>query len=82
MVIGIFFWKNNTDPDNDESSIPLISRDKICRPKCKGGLGIRKAQDINAVLLAKLGLKVLANPDHFLLKLFLQNTLRKIIFLK
>lgn len=50
-----FFWKNNIDFDNGQASIHQISWEKICSPECEMGLGIRKIQNINAALLAKLG---------------------------
>lgn len=37
----------------------MIAWDKIYRPKCEGGLGIKKINDVNTTLLAKLGQKVL-----------------------
>lgn len=57
-----FFLKNNRESDNGHSSIPLISWRKVCRRKCEGGLGIRKIQDVNENLLAKLGRKVISDP--------------------
>lgn len=44
-----FFWKNNLDPDTRVSPIPLISWDRICRPKRAKSLGVRKTQDVNAI---------------------------------
>lgn len=40
------------------------SYDKINRPKCEGGRGIRRTQNINAVLLVKFGWKIITKPDH------------------
>lgn len=59
-----FFWHNNIEYNNIHSTIPLISWDKICRPKCECGLGIRRTQDVNAALLAKLGWKIIKDPDN------------------
>lgn len=42
------------EANNTYGTIPLISRDKIYKPKCEGGSSIRKNQDDNAALLAKL----------------------------
>lgn len=53
-VNRVFFWQNNMDSNDRLGAIPLVSWDKICRPKCEGGLGIRKYQDVNAANLAKL----------------------------
>lgn len=38
--------------------------DRVCRPKCKGGVGIRKFQNVNAANLAKLGWEVLSRPKN------------------
>lgn len=59
-----FVWQNNMDPDSNHGSLNLVSWDKICGPRCEGGLGIRKYQDINAANLAKLGWKVLTTPEN------------------
>jgi hypothetical protein len=32
---------------------PLVAWDKVCLPKCNGGLGIRKLSHVNKALLAK-----------------------------
>lgn len=40
----------------------------MCRPKRERGLGILRTQDVDAALLAKLGLKVLTDPDNVWLK--------------
>lgn len=76
-----FFWKNNLDSDNWESSIPLISWDKICRLKCEGGLGIQKVQDTNASLLAKLGRKVITEPNNIWVQVVSAKYLSKVNFL-
>jgi len=38
-----FLWKKS----NTEKGLHLIAWDKICMPKVKGGLGLRKAKAIN-----------------------------------
>ena len=43
-----FFW--NKGPNYH----PLISWDKICKPKALGGTGIRKAENMNKALQMKL----------------------------
>lgn len=49
---------------NTHGTIPLISWDKICRPKCESRLGIRRTQDVNAAFIAKLGWKIITGPDN------------------
>jgi len=56
-----FFWKNS----NSDKGMPLIVWDKICRPKQLGGLGIRKSAAVNTTFLAKLGWKILTQPENF-----------------
>lgn len=51
------------EPDSCQGPVPVISWDKICRPTCEGGLGIRKIQDVNVALLTKLGSKVISDPE-------------------
>lgn len=43
--------------------------DKTCRPKCEGGLGIRRTEDINATYLAKRGWKVPIKPNNLWFKI-------------
>lgn len=38
-------------------------------PKCDGGLGIRKTEEVNAAFLAKQGRKILTLPDNIWVKL-------------
>lgn len=52
------------ESNSTQSSISLISWDKVYRLNCEGGLGIRKMQDLNAALLTKLGWKVFTELDN------------------
>jgi len=45
-----FFWKKS-DVNN---GLPMVSWDKICRPKKAGGLGLRKMEAVNSAFLSKL----------------------------
>jgi len=45
-----FFWQNY----DDCKGLPLISWDKICRPKKAGVLGLRKMEPVNSAFLSKL----------------------------
>lgn len=60
-----FFWNNSQESDQTQSKIPLIAWDKICHPKCKGGLGIRRIKDVHTATSGKLGWKILTNPAMF-----------------
>lgn len=62
-----FFWNNNTDKNgkSSHSSIQTIASDKICRPKCKGAIGIRNTEDVNAAFLAKHNWIILLNQTIF-----------------
>lgn len=61
-------------------SFPVISWDKICRPKCEGDLDIRKVQDVSAALLAKLGWKVIKDPHNVWTKVVSEKYLSKLDF--
>lgn len=54
-----FFWNNNCENiGTNKHKLHTIGWDKICRPKCKGGLGIRCTEDMNVAFLAKQCWKV------------------------
>jgi len=55
-----FFWKKSTSL----RGLPMVSWDKICRPKKSGGLGLRKMEAINSTFLSKLTWKLF--HDHSL----------------
>ncbi|CAN1162607.1 Putative ribonuclease H protein At1g65750 [Linum perenne] len=44
-----------------KSKIHLLAWDHICRPKDQGGLGLRKARELNQAYLIKLGWEI---PNH------------------
>jgi len=56
-----FFWKKS----NLDKGMPLIAWDKISRPKQLVGLGIQKSTAVNTAFLAKLGWKILTQPENF-----------------
>lgn len=37
-----FFWKDNYENNNTHKTVQSLAWNKICRPKCKCGLGIIK----------------------------------------
>lgn len=45
-----FFWTNNLNYAQNISGTSSVAWNKICRPKCEGGLDIRKTQDFNAAM--------------------------------
>ena len=42
--------------------IHLITWDKVCKPKQEGGLGFRKAKEINLACMTKLAWEMVNNP--------------------
>lgn len=44
-----FLWNGSTDG----KKYHLVAWEKVCRPKSKGGLGIRNLKDINFALMGK-----------------------------
>ncbi|CAN1786346.1 Putative ribonuclease H protein At1g65750 [Linum perenne] len=54
-----FVWGGS----NDQRKIHLVSWDIICRPKSQGGLGLRKARELNEAYTMKLGWQLLKHPD-------------------
>jgi len=54
-----FFWKRS----NAEKGLKLIAWDKVCMPKVKGGLGLRKTEAINKAFQCKLAWKILTDED-------------------
>ena len=68
-----FFWnKNDTD-----KGLLLVAWDRACRPKDRGGLGLRKTVAINIAFQCKLAWKVLTNNGSMWVRLmhtkYLQN---------
>ncbi|PON76413.1 hypothetical protein PanWU01x14_034670 [Parasponia andersonii] len=51
-LIRRFWWTGSLEKNR---YLALIAWDKICQPKLRGGLGIRRFKDINEALMAKLG---------------------------
>lgn len=49
-----FFWKDNCDHSDDNHGLHTFAWDKICRPKCEGGLDIRRTKYVNAASSARL----------------------------
>ena len=50
-VVRDFVWGSS----EGDRKMHLVNWDDICKPKCLGGLGLRKAEDNNKIFLMKLG---------------------------
>ncbi|KAL5815317.1 hypothetical protein ACOSQ3_026106 [Xanthoceras sorbifolium] len=50
-----FLWGSK----EHKSIVHLVKWDRVCLPKCKGGLGIKKMKDMNQALLAKAGWRIM-----------------------
>lgn len=59
-LIQKFWW----GPGNSNRFLALKALRDICKPKDKGGLGLRRFTDINSAPLAKLGWKVATGEDN------------------
>lgn len=57
-----FWWELK---DKDSRFIAWNAWDKLCRPKRQGGLGFKKAKDVNSALLAKLAWMVVSGKQSF-----------------
>ena len=55
-----FLWNK----DENSSSPNLIGLDKVCQPKCYGGLGLRKASVNNIALQLKLLWRIIKDPNN------------------
>lgn len=54
-----FFWGD----DSGKRKMHTVAWENICLPKEQGGLGLRRLRDMNMALLAKLGWRLLTEPD-------------------
>ncbi|WCJ35671.1 DNAse I-like superfamily protein [Euphorbia peplus] len=59
MVSRKFLWGATTEVRR----ISLVNWDTVCRSRNSGGLGIRKTKEFNTALVAKLGWRILTEPD-------------------
>lgn len=67
---------------NTHGAIQLIWSGRVCRTKGEDGLSIRKVQDVNAALFAKLGWEVLTELNDLWVKVVLPKYLTKDNFLE
>lgn len=61
-----FWWKPK---ETEGSFVAWKSWDKLCKPKCEGGLGFKKAKLVNLALLANLAWLVGSNRDCLCMKI-------------
>ncbi|CAN1142695.1 Putative ribonuclease H protein At1g65750 [Linum perenne] len=54
-----FVWGSTSD----KRKTHLISWDVVCRPKSEGGLGLKKAKELNEAFMMKLGWLILKAPE-------------------
>ncbi|KAK4275212.1 hypothetical protein QN277_018336 [Acacia crassicarpa] len=59
-----FLW-GNTDVQN---KIPLVAWDAVCKPKNRGGLGLRHTNQSNQAFLMKIGWNMASRRDDFWVK--------------
>lgn len=55
---------------------------RSCWPKYEGGLGIKKAKDMNAAMLTKLGSKILIEPHNLWVRIVSDKYLTSANFLE
>ncbi|XP_056848924.1 uncharacterized protein LOC108820216 [Raphanus sativus] len=61
-VLTRFWW----DSAPDKKKMTWVAWDQMATPKCVGGLGFKHLESFNDSLLAKLGWRIMNNPDALL----------------
>ena len=61
-VLTRFWW----DSAPDKKKMAWVLWDRMATPKCMGGLGFKNLESFNDALLAKLGWRIMNNPDALL----------------
>ncbi|CAN1324350.1 Uncharacterized mitochondrial protein AtMg00310 [Linum perenne] len=64
-IIRRFWWAGNME----KMTIHWVSKVKVQRSKNDGGLGFRNLEDFNCVFLAKMGWRIITQPDALWVKL-------------
>ena len=60
-----FFWGHKEDNGSNRNKMHLIAWDKICRPKCAGGVGLMKIRERNIAMLGKWWWRCIHERDKF-----------------
>ena len=71
-----FSWKHM----NADKGFPLIALHKLCLPKNRGGLGLKKTEAVNKVFQCKLAWKILTNSSSLWVQLMTEKYLHTIEF--
>ncbi|CAN1744197.1 LINE-1 retrotransposable element ORF2 protein [Linum perenne] len=64
-IVGRFWWAG----DGEKKSIHWVAKHDVQRPKCQGGMGFRNFEDFNLAFLAKMGWKILTQPESLWVRL-------------
>lgn len=63
-VVRDFVWGSS----DKGRKLHLVKWEEVCKPKGEGGLGLKKAEDMNKVFLMKLGWCYMTNPKALWVK--------------
>ncbi|CAN1150946.1 Putative ribonuclease H protein At1g65750 [Linum perenne] len=72
-ILRNFVW--GATPDHRKTH--LLSWDSICRSKDQGGLGFRKARELNDAYMMKLGWMILNDPDRLWVQIITNKYLKE-----
>jgi len=72
-----FFWQKS----GDSNGLPMVSWDKVCRPKKAGGLGLRKMQAVNSAFLSKLTWKLFHDQSLWAEQMKAKYSINEVFFL-
>ena len=51
--------------ESEKIRINFVSWEIVCKPKCRGGLGVRKIIDLNNVLLTNMGWNLMKRESNW-----------------
>jgi len=71
-----FFWQKS----GDSKGLPMVSWDKICRPKKAGGLGLRKMEAVNSAFLSKLTWKLFHDQSLWIEQMKTKYSINELFF--